>query len=155
MVGLGAAALYQCGRGKLLSPKFTFPKQMVWQGDCGLEVLSLLGTLAAGQCHVAPSCVHSPAVLQGTGKRAMSPGRKGPPSCWTRAREKCAVSRAGQGGIPGWQVCFHIHFVLSLSTKCHIFGRTLPAHHCRHQHCILCHTPSRPIPPPCLCAQGQ
>lgn len=131
------------------------PSPNSWQGRgvVGWRFYHCAGHLA-GQCHVAASCLHSPAVLQGPGKRAVSPGGKGPPS-WTRASEKCAVSRAGQGGIPGWKICFHIHFVPSLGTKCHISGGTLPAHHCRHQNSILCHLPSMPIPPPCPCAQGQ
>lgn len=41
--------------------------------------LIVLGTLAAGQCHVQLPICTLLAVLQGTGKRAMSPGGKGPP----------------------------------------------------------------------------
>lgn len=151
MVVLGPAALYECGRGELLSSKVTFPKHTACQGICGFEVLSLCW---APWLQDNAMCSFLSALswlfCRELEKRAMSPGGEGTTIRLDRASEKCAVSRAGQGGIPGWKVCFHIHFVPSLSTKCHTFGGTLPAHHCRHQHRILCHTPSMPVPPPCL-----
>lgn len=92
------------------------------------------------------------AVLQGTGKRAMSPRGKGPPLCWTRASEKCAVSRAGQGGIPDGNSAFtsilyppSVQNVTPLEEHCPLIIAGT----------ILCHTLSMSFPPPCLWAQGQ
>lgn len=75
MVGLGSAALYERERRELLSPKVFFSKCMAWQ-----DVYGVGGFL---QCARHPSCravqpalcAHlAGAILQGTGKRVMSPG---------------------------------------------------------------------------------
>lgn len=93
-----------------------FPSPNAWHGKAfvGLEASgSVLGTPAAGQGRVAARS--SLLTRLGPFYRELEKGqclleRKDTPQGWTGASEGCA----GQGGIPGWKVCFHICFVPSL-----------------------------------------
>lgn len=72
------------------------PSPKPWQGWSG-DSLTVLGSLAAGQCLVSASCLHSPGCSAGNWEKGNVSWREGTTTRLDRASEKCAVSRAGQG----------------------------------------------------------
>ena len=95
-----------------------FPSPNAWHGSVfvWLEASrSVLGTPAAGQCRVAACSLHSRGWCRSIGN-----WKKGDVSWRGRTDRKVGLGQvtgvlcAGQGGIPGWKVCFHVCFVPSL-----------------------------------------